>query len=120
MNSVIEALPELAIAVLVAGLFFLLSKDKLSKSVRVKCLVTFAVLVCIWIIMLGQSSSVPQQLQVIEPEVSYEQPLVDVQDSSPKSQTADQSSERLAQLRKAQKQDTSLAEDKSEQETDQK
>lgn len=108
MNSIIEALPELAIAALLAGLFFWLSKDKLSKNVRMKCFGAFAVGMFIWIILLGQSSSVPRQLQVTEPEVSYERPLAELQDSSPEAQTAEQSSERLAQLREAQKQGTSL------------
>lgn len=117
MESIIEALPEIAIACILAAVFFWLSKDKLSKATRTKSLVVFAAALGIWLIMLGQSGSVPAQLQVTEQAPDYQQPLAEVQDTSPETLTAEESNERLEALRQQQKQGTSL-EDESKAEDD--
>ncbi|WP_338294265.1 hypothetical protein [Planctobacterium marinum] len=108
MDSIIEAIPEIVIACIVAGLFYLLTKDKLSASARNRSVLVFAALVLVWLIMLAQSDSVPAQLHVEETSPDYQQPLAEIQDTSPKTLSAEESSARLEALREAQKENTSL------------
>ncbi|XOV81087.1 MAG: hypothetical protein ACFHVJ_09085 [Aestuariibacter sp.] len=114
ISGITEALPEILIACIIAAVVFYISKGRVRDEFRKAGVGVFIACLIIVIIMLGQSNSVPERLNITENPTDYDKPLSDVVDSSPAQITAEQSSERLEAMREEQKQDTVLGEKDSE------
>ena len=110
MNSIIEALPELVISLVLFGVFYLAVKNTLSAKVLHRISLSFAGGIIIAIVLLLQSGSPPtNRLQVQESFASSESELAEQKDLSPETLTEAQSSERLKALISAQKDSVSLS-----------
>jgi len=112
MSSIIEALPELLISLIFVVLLFLFTREKLSAKTRNNMLACYGVGVLVTLILLFQSGTPPQNtLNTQESFAATDVSLAEIQDHSPKTLSAEESSERLNKLIEQQKQNVSVVQE---------
>jgi hypothetical protein len=110
MNSLIEALPEFAISLVVFAVFLLIAKGRVSAKTLKGVSMVYAGAVIVIVLLLLQSGTPPRNtLEVEESFAATETELPEQKDLSPRTLTSEESSERLNTLIEEQKDKVSVS-----------